>query len=190
MPYADLGQRKLYYKAWRDKNKEYLKEESKKWRKANREYDNQRSALYHRRQMWYWRRALSNLLGGKCERCGYDDERTFQFHHRYGDGNAHRKLESRGRGNSSYYKGMVDKVKKDPKYIELLCANCHVVEHWIPDSAYTPGKKKRKFTEEEIKSIRTLHKKGRSIINLSKRFGVQRQTIRNIVNRTTHYNVE
>ena len=63
------------------------------------------------------------LLGGKCQRCGYDRcSAALTFHHK--DKNS--KLFSIG-GN---YTRSWDNIKKELMKCELLCNNCHTELHW------------------------------------------------------------
>ncbi len=187
MPYADPKVRKNYYKAWRDRNKDYLREWNKTWRKRNKDYYNKRAALYHRRQMRKWRRRVFKLLGDQCQRCGFDDERALQLHHSNRDGKKHR-----GRKGSTvaYYRQLIREIKTDSSKIELLCANCHAIEHWIPDSEYTPGKSKRRLIAKEVRKIRDRYESGESIKSIADRLDVQRETIRNIVKRLSYAEIK
>lgn len=62
------------------------------------------------------------LLGGKCNRCGYNGHpAAFEFHHREG----HEKAFTIGMvANKSW-----DVVVKELEKCELLCSNCHRAEH-------------------------------------------------------------
>ena len=66
------------------------------------------------------------LLGGKsCERCGFDDPRALQFHHRRGEVKT-------GNVTEMILWGM-DKLLAEVDKCEILCANCHAIEHSSPD---------------------------------------------------------
>jgi hypothetical protein len=196
MPYADPKIRKNFYDKWRKAHKEHLREYARKWREKNRIYDNGRTALSRRRNTRKLRRDIAKLLGNKCQRCGMNDERTFNFHHKDKNGHEHR----RGQGpNTAYYRSMIEMIKNSPGSIELLCANCHAIEHWVPDEQVHDESKLNAFkvrrrkmpTPQQIRSIRRrklLH--GWSIAAIAKRFSMTRPAIRNIVNGVTHRNVE
>jgi len=126
MPYkeSDSGRK------WREKNKDRLREYNREFRAKNRTEYNRKEAARHRRLMRAARRKVVALLGGKCKRCGFDDERAFQIHHRKGDGGRHRA----GKGYTvSYYNALLKMMAADADAVELLCANCHAIEHWVPD---------------------------------------------------------
>jgi hypothetical protein len=53
--------------------------------------------------------------GNKCERCGFDNLSAFQIHHKNGQ-----KDKPRDWMNKNY----------DLNRLELLCANCHSIEHY------------------------------------------------------------
>ena len=63
-----------------------------------------------------WKKTL------KCNRCGYTDHRALQFHHN-GDKEANVADMYRRRVN-------LDKIKLEAKKCEVLCANCHQIEHY------------------------------------------------------------
>jgi hypothetical protein len=81
---------------------------------------------------------LATLVGLKCKRCGNSDTRVLQFHHtRPGDGKKDRTARKTGRsGNdSSCYRRMFEREVRSPGSIVRLCANCHLIEHWIAANA-------------------------------------------------------
>ena len=63
-----------------------------------------------------WKKTL------KCNRCGYSDYRALQFHHN-GDKEANIADMYQRRVN-------LDKMKLEAKKCEVLCANCHQIEHY------------------------------------------------------------
>lgn len=69
-----------------------------------------------KKEYYEWKRQLS------CVRCGYSDYRALQFHHK-GDKEAEiSKLLQRGFA--------LDKIQKEAEKCEVLCANCHQIEHF------------------------------------------------------------
>ena len=69
-----------------------------------------------RKEYYEWKRQF------KCERCGYDDFRALQFHHK-----ANKEAEI----SNLLQKGFtLDKIKKEAEKCEVLCANCHQIEHF------------------------------------------------------------
>jgi len=72
-----------------------------------------------RRQLFKeWKSSLS------CQRCGYSDSRALQFHHT--DNNKEANIANRVAVWS------LDKIKKEASKCEVLCANCHQIEHYKP----------------------------------------------------------
>ena len=66
------------------------------------------------------RRAM--LLDGKvCERCGFDDPRALEFHHR----NPAEKEFTVGSLMTKSLERLLAEVAK----CEIICANCHAIEH-------------------------------------------------------------
>jgi hypothetical protein len=60
------------------------------------------------------------LYGGKCEHCGFSDERALQFDHVKGNGADHRR-------RRSGYETLID-VLLFREYFQLLCANCNYIK--------------------------------------------------------------
>lgn len=61
-------------------------------------------------------------LGGKCERCGYDGHQAaFEFHHK----DPTQKDFAIGSAANKSWKVIKEEIKK----CELLCSNCHRIEH-------------------------------------------------------------
>jgi hypothetical protein len=68
------------------------------------------------------KKAAVELLGGKCNRCGWKGKLAgFEFHHKDG------KDKDFGIGNVANKNWEV--IKKELKKCELLCAICHDIEH-------------------------------------------------------------
>lgn len=82
-----------------------------------------RHRIYAREYNRRWRRAAVAALGGKCQRCGFDDARALQIDHVGGDGAARRRAGERT-GVAGYYKKVI--ADRTGAY-QLLCANCN----WI-----------------------------------------------------------
>src|SRR5690242_12945184 len=68
------------------------------------------------------RKGALAILGGKCVRCGFDDERALQFDHVNGGG----KAELSKMGNRRMYYARIIRLAHTGKW-QLLCANCN----WI-----------------------------------------------------------
>lgn len=92
------------------KNKQRYKDNSKKWKKDNRLRYNELNRL------WQEKRTIEiyNLLNNKCSRCGFTDTRALQIHHK----------------DEKLYKRDWFKLDFDLSKVELLCANCHAINHY------------------------------------------------------------
>ena len=88
-------------------------------------FQKNRDAVYKRNHAWRTRkrRELIDLLGGKCERCGFDDIRALQVDHVNGGGASHRRDDPTVVSVGGLYKAVVD----NPDDFAVLCANCN----WI-----------------------------------------------------------
>jgi hypothetical protein len=65
---------------------------------------------------------LVKLLGDECVKCGYNDNPiALQFHHKDPDT---KEFSIGGRANKSW-----EVLKEEALKCELLCANCHTIEH-------------------------------------------------------------
>lgn len=74
------------------------------------------------------RAAIMDRLGGACTHCQFSNPRALEVHHRDGGGNAER--ERLGwRYHLRLFKLPTDELRRD---FELLCANCHAIEHSSP----------------------------------------------------------
>lgn len=105
---------KNYYK----KNKGRLKAYQREWTKKNPEKNAKSTREYNARS----RKALVDLLGGKCVRCGFNDPRALQVDHVNGGGTKDIK-EMTGMKNIE----ITRRVLSGSKEYQLLCANCN----WI-----------------------------------------------------------
>jgi hypothetical protein len=127
----------------------YTKEEWEQYRDKNREKLNAYSIGYYHRtnrkvyvREWYRKNLLRNrekrrvnndlrrrqmiqLMGGKCEKCGYSDFRALQVDHKDGYGSMERK--SYGHCASTLRKKVIEDMARGRQKYQLLCANCN----WI-----------------------------------------------------------
>lgn len=62
--------------------------------------------------------------GKDCERCGFDDPRTFHFHHR--DPKQKRFTISKVKQLTPRWK---ERILSEIAKCDVLCANCHAIEH-------------------------------------------------------------
>ena len=76
--------------------------------------------LYQKR--WNAARRVSALMfmGGRCERCGNDDNRVLQFDHVHGGGRKDALLHGGGAA-------IIKRIFATPARFQVLCANCN----WI-----------------------------------------------------------
>lgn len=63
-----------------------------------------------------------DMLGNKCNTCGFDDPRALQIDHINGGGTKHRKETTK-----TFIKSVVDSLLDNEGIYQLLCANCN----WI-----------------------------------------------------------
>lgn len=70
------------------------------------------------------KKAIIELLGGKCAQCGFADFRALQIDHRAGQGHS----DIKG-GGTAYYDRVLKLITANPGQVvyQLLCANCN----WI-----------------------------------------------------------
>lgn len=97
---------------WREKNKDKVK--------ANEERQKKRRLAIKRKV----KKQLITELGGKCQICGFSDERVLVPHHKTGSNLS--KL--RKASNYQFYK-KYQYYLKEKDNLMLLCANCHLILH-------------------------------------------------------------
>lgn len=71
------------------------------------------------------RTAILQRLGDRCGKCGFADARALQVHHTDGDGARDRA----GLGWRYHYQLFRMPVERLRAKFDLLCANCHAIEH-------------------------------------------------------------
>lgn len=80
------------------------------------------------------KKAAINLLGGKCVRCGYNKNFVaLEFHHPNSD-----KDFNIGSATNKSWESIKDEILK----CELICSNCHRIEHCSYDSKWEEESKK------------------------------------------------
>ena len=77
--------------------------------------------------VWKRKKELIELLGGKCRRCGIDDIRTLDFHHKDSNKKSDRLKYKKGKRTIDNFCRMI-LYKEEIDNLELLCANCHRIE--------------------------------------------------------------
>lgn len=103
-------------------------------RKNQSNYRNKhRKEIYQRQKIEYLkkRREMLDLLGGKCIRCGFEDERALQIDHINGGGIKERK----NFNTKDFHRLVLKSIKNKENKYQLLCANCnwikrHEREEW------------------------------------------------------------
>lgn len=97
------------------------------------------------RKRWQLKLKCLEILGGKCEECGYDRcSDALDFHHR--DPRT-KSFNISGRLSKGW-----SKIEAEVKKCKLLCSNCHREEHWR-------AKQNKKFLTASIPYIRPKAKK-------------------------------
>ncbi len=120
---------KQRFKKYYQKNREKLLQRRKDLYYSRREYElagrrqyflENKEGCYKRVHDWTKKRIVEIWidLGNKCCRCGYDNVVALEVHHK--DGTKQKERRSRDYTKLGY----------DLNRIELICANCHKVEHY------------------------------------------------------------
>ena len=110
-----------------ERRKRYLIKHPERHKRSNNKY--------RRRQ----RLASIAILGGICNKCGFDDMRALQIDHINGGGT----MELKKKGGAHYTTGVIRSVlNKENKY-QLLCANCN----WIKRVENKEAKGRPKHTK-------------------------------------------
>jgi len=123
-----IFERRRYEKEYYQKNRERLRKRQSFYYHSNLEYRKKaiERAIRSRRRCWenfkIKRLELISKLGGKCEKCGFDNPIALQFHHKLMDGRAKKR-------SQMYEKAFLADIEKNILDIQLLCANCHIILH-------------------------------------------------------------
>ena len=106
-------------------------------KERNRPYAAEYTRERHRRI----RLAVLQAMGGRCARCGYDeDHRALQIDHVHSDGAAERKSATTAIGSTFYLRVLKE---LDSGRYQLLCANCNWIKRYECDEHPPKGKRKR-----------------------------------------------
>jgi len=125
---------KIYYKNNKErideKHREYYKKNKSKAKqyyiKYNKEYyskNKERMRIYAKKHQRDNRKKLIILMGGKCVKCGFADERALQIDHIKGGGYKERQANP----SKNFNMLAIRSVQKGEGKFQLLCANCN----WI-----------------------------------------------------------
>jgi 5-methylcytosine-specific restriction endonuclease McrA len=128
MPYRNSEKYRIWCQAYRDKNREYFRNQMKKWRAENPERAKEIRARGIQKRGEYYsnlRLEMIKAYGGKCATCGEMDTEVLEFDHVNNDGSIHRK-EINAVGNQWYAWA---KKNNYPSIFQVLCANCHRRKH-------------------------------------------------------------
>jgi hypothetical protein len=140
-------------KRWRERHQEQKRETDQRYRKAHREAirdvdrqyreahrEERNATIREKRKSGEWkpsapssrsraklRQQIVAALGGKCQRCGFDDWRALQVDHINGGGTRHRgSYVSMHR----YYKDILASAQAQSGEYQLLCANCNQIKRY------------------------------------------------------------
>jgi hypothetical protein len=149
--------RSLYFKQYRENNKEKLLEVQRKYRKNNRDKVNANARRYRKSNgknkgilaknkfiTKIKQQYLEYMSDKKCERCGFDDQRALAWHHK--DPKTKKKCVSILVPGGYSWKTILAEIAK----CECLCQNCHAIEHY--------GEHKHKGDPAKSKDVRVLYK--------------------------------
>jgi hypothetical protein len=114
-------------KDWREANKDKILEKVNKWRKNNKYKVNRNSAKSAHNRSKKVRLEILELLGNKCDVCGFSDPRALQVDHIHGGGQKERKRFS---NYFVYLKYVLAQIKTGSKDYQLLCANHNAIKRY------------------------------------------------------------
>ena len=104
--------RRAYWKQWYERNKH--REDYKAYDRATKK------RIRKERRAWY----LDLKKELKCEKCGIDDFRVLDFHHK---NPSDKEMEVSLLALRAASK---EKILKEIEKCSVICANCHRIEHW------------------------------------------------------------
>jgi len=119
---TDGGERRREDKERYWNNREEQLEYRRAWGKKNKLKVRAAKILTGRRLRRKIRLAALSVLGGRCAKCGFSDERALQVDHKNGGGNSHRK---QFKNQTDYYKHIIN---GETEGLQVLCANCNTIK--------------------------------------------------------------
>lgn len=108
---------------WAKKDHRYQCKECIRQHQRSRQY---RQNINKRRQYVGIRIEILKLLGERCAKCGFPDNRALQIDHTNGGGCQERK--TFGTNMREYYKSVLEKIKNGDQSYQCLCANCNCIQ--------------------------------------------------------------
>ncbi len=93
-----------------------------------------RKPIYTFRSRSKLRQQVIEALGGKCQRCEFDDWRALQVDHISGGGTQHRRTHV---SMYRYYKDILASAQAQSGEYQLLCANCNQIKRYEEGEKYT-----------------------------------------------------
>jgi hypothetical protein len=137
-------------KAWNTEVKNKLKKSAKKgknhpnWKGGywDKKYQNEYVKNWCKKNRILLKNKLFDLLGKKCQKCGFDDIRALQFDHINGQGGKdYIRLSGKRSATAGYYKYYVEHPEEAKKNLQVLCANCNWIKRTENNETKTCGKK-------------------------------------------------
>ena len=112
------------YEKQRDSTTDSKRNSQRKYRDNNREKvrQSQRESKLKKKE------EIHSLLGNKCIKCGFNDNRALQIDHIYGGGYIERK--EYNKNPSKYYKNILTSILSFENKYQLLCANCNWIKRF------------------------------------------------------------
>lgn len=107
-------ERRAYHREWyaQNKHRESVKNQKRETRRR----------LYQERKEWF-AELKKNLV---CKKCGIDDFRVLDFHHRD-------PTEKDSEVSNMIARTTKEKILEEIEKCDVLCANCHRIEHFKDD---------------------------------------------------------
>lgn len=80
-------------------------------------------AINRQKRVAKQRKEILELLGGKCVKCDFNDERALAIDHKFGGGR-----KERDEVGGGFYTYVLKKLKNGCKEYQLLCFNCNQIK--------------------------------------------------------------
>lgn len=112
---------------YKERHPERVLESQRRYRKNNRAKSQAYGRIRERQRREDTRKKLLEAVGGKCNKCGFDDFRALHIDHVEGGGL--REVRDDFKHNQIKFQKHVVKLVDSGKY-QLLCANCNQIKEW------------------------------------------------------------